>query len=187
MEFEVLTTERLLLRKLTPEGFNYIFEHYTEEEIKNQLGLTTNEEFLKEQEKVKGGYTTYDRTILQFKLILKETNEVIGSCGFHNWYSLHSRAEFGYSLTKEEFKQKGYMSEAVKTIIDYGFTIMNLNRIEAFVGPTNIASLSIVNKLGFIQEGYLKQHYFKDGIIEDSIIFSLLKADYEAKIKNPTS
>jgi ribosomal-protein-alanine N-acetyltransferase len=55
------------------------------------------------------------------------------------------------------------------------------------LNATNIASLSIVNKLGFIQEGYLKQHYFKDGIVEDSIIFSLLKADYKAKIKNPTS
>jgi ribosomal-protein-alanine N-acetyltransferase len=187
MEFDVLTTERLILRKLTPQDFNYIFEHYSKEEIINQLGLTTNEEFLKEQEKVKGGYTTYDRTIIQFKLVLKETNEVIGSCGFHNWYSIHSRAELGYALTKEEFKQKGYMSEAVKTIINYGFNTMNLNRIEAFVGPTNIASLSIVNKLGFIQEGHLKQHYFKDGIIEDSIIFSLLKTDYNAKIKSSTN
>src|SRR5689334_20840523 len=98
MEFEILTTKRLLLRKMTPEGFKYLFANYSEEEIKEQLGLTTEEEFKKEKEKNEGGYLTYDRSILQFRLILKETKEVIGSCGFHNWYPAHRKAELGYAL-----------------------------------------------------------------------------------------
>ncbi len=178
MEFEILNTERLLLRKITPEGFSYIFDNYPDEEIKNQLGITTGEELLKEKEKNRGGYKTYDRSVLHFKLVLKETNEVIGGCGYHNWYFNHRRAELGYALTKEAHKKKGYMSEAVSTVLDYGFNFMNLNRIEACIGPENIASLSLIGKFGFTKEGHLKQHFIRDGNIEDSIIFSLLKEEY---------
>ncbi len=179
MEFEVLTTERLLLRKLTPDGFKYIFENYSDGEIKNQLGLLTDEDFIREKEKVMGGYTTYDRTVVQFKLILKENNEVIGSCGYHNWYLDHKKAELGYTLIKDEFKRKGYMGEAVSKILEYGFKIMNLNRIEACISPENIASLSLIKKFGFTREGYLRKHFIREGEIQDTIIFSLLKEEYK--------
>jgi ribosomal-protein-alanine N-acetyltransferase len=179
MEFEILTTERLLLRKITPEGFRYIFEHYSDAEIKKRLGLTTDEEFIKEMEKNKGGYTTYDRSIVQFKLTLKETNEVIGTCGYHNWFFNHHKAELGYTLNKEEHKRKGYMSEAVHAILEYGFNAMHLNRIEACIGPANIASLSLIRRYGFTQEGYLRQHFIRDDNIQDSMIFSLLKEEYK--------
>lgn len=184
MEFEILSTERLLLKKITPEGFKYIFENYPKDEIKNQLGLLTDEDFIKEKQKSDGGYKTYDRSIVHFKLILKETNEVIGGGGFHNWYAAHSKAELGYALTKDEHKRKGYMNEAVKVFLEYGFNTMNLNRIEACVGPENNASLSLIKKYGFIQEGYLRKHYIRDGEIQDSIIFSLLKEEYDSKKSN---
>ena len=178
MEFEYLETERLLLRKLTPEGFKYIFDHYPKEEIMRQLGLSTEEEFILQAEKIKGGYTTYDRTIVHFKLIVKDTEEVIGGGGFHNWYPQHLKAELGYALTKEECKNKGYMSEAVVIFLEYGFHTMQLNRVEACVGPKNIPSLSLVKKFGFTQEGYLRKHYIRDGEIQDSLIFSLLREEY---------
>jgi ribosomal-protein-alanine N-acetyltransferase len=184
MEFEILSTERLLLRKLTPEGFKYIFENYSKDEIKAQLGLSTDEEFIKEKQKSDGGYKTYDRSIAHFKLIVKETNEVIGGGGFHNWYAAHSKAELGYVLNKEEHKRKGYMSEAVSTLLEYGFHSMQLNRIEACIGPANIASLSLIRKFGFTQEGYLRKHFTRDGEVQDSIIFSLLREEYEGMKTN---
>jgi ribosomal-protein-alanine N-acetyltransferase len=184
MEFETLATERLLLRKLTPEGIRYIFANYPEEEIKRQLGLLTDEDFIRDKKKNEGGYTTYDRTIVHFKLILKDTNEVIGGGGFHNWYAVHNRAELGYVLNKDEHKRKGYMSEAVSTMLEYGFKEMNLNRVEACIGPENEASLAVVKKFGFTQEGYLRKHYVVGGETHDSLIFSLLKEEYEGMNSN---
>ena len=179
MEFETLETERLILKKITPEDFKNLFNNYPEAEIKKQLGLTSAEEFAREKKKSAGGYTTHDRTILAFLLVLKSSDETIGRCGYHNWYIDHNRAEIGYLLHKDENKGKGYMGEAVGTILEYGFNIMNLNRIEACIGPNNIASLSLIKKYGFTQEGYLKQHYVRDGRTEDSIVFSLLKEEYK--------
>ena len=178
MDFEIIETPRLQLKKYTPEHFRYVFANLTEDEIKRELGIYTDEDFLKEKEKNIGGFTTYDRTIAHFKLIVKETRQVIGGGGFHNWYSQHRKAELGYALTVEEMKNKGYMSEAVTAMLHYGFHHMNLNRVEACVGPTNVPSLSLVKKFGFMQEGYLRQHYIRDNEIQDSLIFSLLREEY---------
>lgn len=179
MEFETLETERLLLKKITPEIFTHLFENYPETEIRRQLGLTSEAEFIKEKEKSQGGYTTYDRTILSFLLVLKDNNETIGRCGYHNWYRDHRKAEIGYVLNNDENKRKGYMSEALKAILDYGFGSMNLNRIEANISPVNMASQKLARKYGFSQEGYLRQHFIRDGEIQDSVVFSLLKQEYE--------
>lgn len=179
MEFESLYTERLQLKKFTPDGLKYVFDTFSKEEIKKQLGLVTNEDFEREKKKTEGGFKTYDRTIVHFKLILKQSDQVIGSGGFHNWYSAHRRAELGYTLNKDEHKKKGYMHEAVGTLLEYGFSTMNLNRVEASIAPENIASQALVLKNGFTREAYLKQNYISEGKIFDSVIFRLLKEEYE--------
>ncbi|HEY2728055.1 MAG TPA: GNAT family protein [Parafilimonas sp.] len=52
---------------------------------------------------------------------------------------------------------------------------MNLRRIEALIELNNIASLKLSKKIGFIQDGYLREHYKHNGVMEDSLMFSLLK------------
>ena len=179
MEVETLETERLLLKKLTPELFSQLFENYSETEAIKLLGLSTHEEYLKEKMKAEGGYKTYDRTILAFLIILKETNETIGRCGYHNWYLDHHKAEIGYHLHQDKHKRKGYMTEAVTKILDYGFNELSLNRIEANVAPDNLASVTLIKNFGFSQEGHLRQHYVVGEETMDSLIFSLLKEEYK--------
>lgn len=181
MVFEILETERLILKKITPEMFAQLFATETEAHIKKLLGLHSDAEFTKEKHKSQGGYTTYDRTIVAFLLVRKDNGQTIGRCGFHNWYIDHRKAEIGYALNDDDHKQKGYMTECLKPIIDYGFDVMDLNRIEACIGLSNTASQKLVNKYGFVQEGLLRQHYIKDNDIQDSLIFSLLKHEYKSK------
>lgn len=174
MNLKTITSERLILRRLTPEDLNYIFENYPKEEIKQILGHTSEEDFIKEKNKYEKGYSTYNRSFEFFQIIDKASMEIIGGCGFHNWYPDHRRAEIGYNLKTDQFKKQGIMSEALKAIIDYGFNTMKLHRIEALVGSENIASLKLMDKFGFSKEGLLKEHYFIDDKFEDSIIFSKL-------------
>jgi ribosomal-protein-alanine N-acetyltransferase len=175
MNFETLETKRLLLRILSTKDFNYLFENCSEETIRKELNILTDAQFEKEKNKFVMGYSDYRRTILLFQLIHKETKEIIGNCGYHNWQAEHRRAEIGYDISKEEFKRKGFMTEALKAIIDYGFTAMNLIRIEACVSPKNEASLKLIHKFNFLKEGYLRQHFVVNGKAEDSVFFSLLK------------
>ncbi|ESU27601.1 acetyltransferase, ribosomal protein N-acetylase [Flavobacterium limnosediminis JC2902] len=177
MNFELLETNHLILRKLTPEVYAFVFQHYNDDELKVFLGFSTEDELSKEKIKFEKGMTTYNRSFVNFQLIDKQTNAIIGACGFHTWFTEHNRAEIGYALFSESHKGKGIMTEALKAVIGYGFKTMNLNRIEALIGPNNEASLRLVQKLNFTKEGHLRKHYFKNGFAEDSVVFSLLREE----------
>lgn len=184
MDFETIETERLYLKKLTPEDFTRIFAERSENEVISLMGLSTHEEYLRDKAKSEGGYRTYDRTVVAFLLVSKETGETLGRAGFHNWYFDHRRAELGYALFREHERRKGYMGEAVKRIIRYGFEVMNLNRMEAYIGAENEASLAIIRANGFTYEGTLRQHYVVNDKAEDSLLFALLNKDYSLGSQN---
>lgn len=178
MEFEEINTKRLILRKLVPETFHFIYNKLSVPEQIEILGLESREALLKERRKFEKGLTTFNRKFLYFQLLDKNTRSIIGWCGFHTWYIEHSRAEIGYGVTDDNFKNKGFMSEAILPIIEYGFNKMKLNRIEAFISPDNIPSLKLIKKLNFVKEGQLRQHYFKNNQAEDSFVFSLLSNEF---------
>lgn len=75
------------------------------------------------------------------------------------------------------------MTEAVSAILTYGFESMDLNRVEAFIAPDNVASLGVVSKYGFTKEGYLRQHYNSNGEMLDTVVYGLLKDEYAGMIK----
>jgi [ribosomal protein S5]-alanine N-acetyltransferase len=174
----MLETERLLLRITTAEDYLNLYATSTEQDIMDYFGLTTEEQLQIEQNKIKGGMTTYRTSFLFFHLIEKQSNAIIGNCAYHNWYKMHSRSEIGYGMSSEDYKNKGFMKEAIKPIMEYGFSKMGLNRIEAFTHPENIASRKLLTGIGFKEEGLLKQHYCVNEKIEDSLVYGLLRNEY---------
>ena len=181
MIFEELITDRLILRKLTQESFDAIYSDLSQDEQLNILGLNSIEKLLEEKEKYKKGLSTHNKKFLYFQLLEQESRKIIGWCGYHIWYLDHKRAEIGYGLFENDYKGKGLMSEAIIPIVDYGFIRMELNRIEAVIEPKNKASIKLINKLNFVKEGHLREHYYNDenNKMEDSIIFALLKSEYK--------
>ena len=178
MKFEEIYTERLILRKLTQEYFDYIHSEMTEVEQLEILGLNSNEALLKEKEKYKNGLSSHNKKFLYYQLIDKKTKQIIGWCGFHTWYTDHNRAEIGYELFDDNYKGQGIMSEVIELIVNYGFRNMSLERIEAFIDPNNTPSIKLLKRMNFKKEGLLKHHYFHNNRMEDSIVFALLKSEY---------
>ena len=87
---------------------------------------------------------------LQFSY-LKTTNEFMG------WYILKQlpddgEVEVGFRL-KKKFWGRGYSTEAGKALLKHGFETVGLNRIAAIVRPDNLASQSVIKKIGLIKEG----------------------------------
>ena len=184
MNFITIETRRLILKGLSPDDIKYIFENLTKSEIKKILGHRSEEDYRKEEIKQKNGYSSYNRSFILFLLTDKESNNIIGRCGLHNWNKEHKRAEIGYIMEDENYKGKGLMSEAINAIMDYGFNKMNLNRIEALVGIENVQSLRLMEKYNFIREGVLRQHRCIDNRFEDSILFSRLLSEYTSENTN---
>lgn len=175
----IIETSRLQLHKVTPEIYEELFRTKEEQELKDFLGITTDAAWQTELQKQEQGLTKYRISFLSFYIKEKASGKTIGSCGFHTWYLPHSRAEIGYAITDESRKQQGFMKEALLAVIQYGFEEMQINRIEAFIGPGNIASIKLVQAMGFKKEGLLREHYCKDGDIQDSLVFGLLRKEFE--------
>jgi ribosomal-protein-alanine N-acetyltransferase len=183
MQFELLETERLHLRKVTPAEYTYVFDTYDDNALQHFFGHATTDDVKKEGERFRKGLTTFNKTFLLFQLLDKTTGRNIGWCGYHTWYTDHSRAEMGYALSDESLRNRGFMREAMAAIIRYGFEVMQLNRIEAFISPLNVPSLQLVKGFHFTQEGHLRQHYFKNNVHEDSLVFALLRHEYQSENK----
>ena len=178
MQFEQLATPRLILRKLTPEAYGYLYANFDDNYLMQFLGMDAGA-VGKEKEKYNQGLTSYNRTLVNFQLIEKDSGRIIGACGFHTWSPQHFRAEIGYHLNDDADKRKGYMSEAVYAVLAYGFDEMKLHRVEALADPDNVPSIKIIEKFNFTFEATLREHYNVDGIMEDSVMYSLLKNEFK--------
>jgi ribosomal-protein-alanine N-acetyltransferase len=177
----VLETPRLWLKELNPAIMDEVFTTFSDEEIMQFMGLGSEEELALEKHKVEEGLTMYRISFRHFLMIEKISGDVIGRIGYRLWHVPHSRAEIGYGISRDENKGKGYMTEAIKVVVKHGFEDMQLNRIEAFIGSRNEASIALVTRLGFMREGLMREHYCKNEVIENSLCFSLLKREYDAK------
>ena len=85
----------------------------------------------------------------------------------------HKRAELGYWLGVRYWR-RGYMSAAVQMAVAYGFTVLDIHRIYARCFADNPASIRILEKNGFVQEGCLKHHFVRMDEPRDMLFFGLL-------------
>lgn len=115
---------------------------------------------------------------IYFQILSKTHKNLIGCAGLHyiNWQA--RKAEFGIFLKEERREGKG--KEALLLLLKYGFLELNLHKIWAEVYDNNEA-LAIYKKLGFVEEGILRDNYFKQGSYGNSTIISLLEQEYKEK------
>ncbi|MFD2247071.1 GNAT family N-acetyltransferase [Pontibacter ruber] len=176
----IIETERLQLSELTPAIYDYLFTTCSDNrEIMEYLGLKTTAELAEEKDKYSKGLSTYYQSLKNFRLLRKSDGKMIGRCGFHTWIVSHRRAEVGYALLDDKYKQQGYMKEALGPILAYGFEEMDLRRIEAYIADYNIPSAKLLQHFGFQREGVAREHYVVDGVNEDSTLLSLIRPEYD--------
>jgi [ribosomal protein S5]-alanine N-acetyltransferase len=175
-----IETQRLHIRIHTYEEYINAFATCDDAALKAMFGFQNDADLQTQKSKISGGLTTYRTSVRFFHLILKETNDVAGGFAYHNWFPQDQRSEIGYDMKREEYKNKGYMKEAFPPIIAYGFETMGLNRMEAFIDPTNTPSRRLVEATGFQQEGLLKQRYRYNGVFSDALVYGLMVKDYRS-------
>ena len=178
--FPLLETERLILKKLCPQDVDFIYRHFSNQHVCEFLfdnePLTSIEgahaiiDFYADAEQM-------DRN--RWVIFSKESSEPIGTCGYHRWDRADNIAEIGYDLERE-FWGHGYMHEAMQAALEVGFDHMHLNRVQAFVSVQNSRSVKVLKRLGFSEEGIIRdKHYFR-GAYYDHFCLSLLKREWSA-------
>jgi [ribosomal protein S5]-alanine N-acetyltransferase len=85
--------------------------------------------------------------------------------------------KLGYAIAADHWGH-GYATDAVRTLVEFGLATLELHRISAAIGPDNKASMAIVERLGFVREGQIRDHVFTNGAWRDSVLYSMLADDW---------
>jgi ribosomal-protein-alanine N-acetyltransferase len=115
---------------------------------------------------------------INWAITLKEEDRLLGVIGHYRLQPENFRSEIGYMLLPEAQGQ-GIASEAIKAILIYGFESMQLHSIEAIIDPENRSSERVLQKIGFVKEGHLKENEFFNGRFWDTVIYSLLRQNFK--------
>jgi ribosomal-protein-alanine N-acetyltransferase len=174
-----LESDRLALRRLELTDAPMIYAYMREREIAyNTLYIPypyppgAAEEWINRRQETWGtdeGFT--------FALARKPDDLFMGSIAIRPELT-HQRAEIGYWLGKPHWGQ-GYMSEAARRVIQYGFEEHNLNRVHATYFSRNPASRRVMEKAGMTYEGMLRQHVVKWDEYIDLGVCGIVREDWE--------
>ena len=177
-DLPTIKTERLVLRKLTQDDAQDVFEYASDPEVPKYSTWSVHQSIEDTKEFLNAVIEEYvNHEIAPWGIVHKADKKVIGTCGFVNWILDDDRAEIGYALSRKYWGQ-GYMPEAVREAIDFGFRKMQLNRIEARCKVENTASARVMEKVGMKFEGILREHMFVKGKYHDLKIYSILRKEW---------
>jgi ribosomal-protein-alanine N-acetyltransferase len=164
---------------LTAEDTDFVFSHFRESAVAQYLmDQPPLSEYKEAQEIIRFYREPEVKKRNRWGIVRKEDNQLIGTCGYHNWRQHDRRAEVGYDLSPACWGQ-GYMAEALRAVISNGFTRMGLNRIEALVYTGNTRSVQLLKKLNFQMEGTLRDYHYLNDKFHDHYLFALLLRDWK--------
>lgn len=172
-----IQTERLILRSIQQADYSEMLRILANREVTQYTALSRQQRIAIEQMQQ---YTipAYDhrgrQEHLQWAITLRSDpeNMLIGRCGFEELYPAAQYGELGYWLAREHWS-KGIMSESVSAVMKYGFRVLELQKIQAWVLRENVASIHVLKKCGFQQQVVLAADH-------DLLPFSILRAEFEA-------
>lgn len=178
--FPDLNTGRIILRQITQEDDKSLLEVLSNEVTCEYLLHNAINDIENIKRMIAGMQRFFDeKQRIRWGIAQKQDNTIIGHCGFFDIDRSNFCAEISYCL-KNELWGQGIMTEAVEAMIKFGFEDYGLNRIVAKVIKGNVGSIKVLQKLGFVQEGILRENLYKNGQFHDVMLFSVLKSEYKS-------
>ena len=117
------------------------------------------------------------RDYLRLGIALAADGTLLGTCALWRIDAQNRRAELGYLLDARHWGV-GSMHEALSALLDYGFTELDLNRVEADTDSRNERSTRLLERLGFAREGLFRERCIVDGEVSDSAMYGLLRREW---------
>lgn len=177
MQSEIIETERLILRSIVESDASDIYEYGKEENVGVNAGWAPHKDFEDTKAIMKEVFLNQPYV---FGIILKSSGKMVGSVGLLKDPKRENPQAMmlGYAIS-ESCWGKGFMTEASKAVIDYGFKNPEIQLITSCCYTYNKRSHRVIEKCGFKYEGCLRQAEKRfDGQILDMYSFSLTKEEW---------
>ena len=175
-----LNTDRLCLRAMRVMDGEDMYEYARREEVTTYLLWSPHP-----SRRYTEDYLAYiqDRYALgefyDWAVVEKESGRMIGTCGFTRIDPAHRCGEIGYVLSPD-FHGRGYGTEAARRVIEFGFEVVGLHRIEAKFMQGNEASRHVMEKLGMTFEGYRRDAMYVKNAYRTIGVCAILRSEWEA-------
>ncbi|MGI6717306.1 MAG: GNAT family N-acetyltransferase [Eubacteriales bacterium] len=181
--FPVIEYDNILLREITEADLNDLAECITDVEIYKYWGdnrSTLEKNVISYYKRFLQRTPNEKRNCFHWGIILKDENKLIGQI-FINKIENNRMSHIGYRISRK-YWNNGYVTKAIKAVVDFCFKKTELKRLYTSVDIRNIASWKALEKCGFTREGFIRQGKFGRKYC-DYYLYGLIKSDY----KNNTS
>jgi ribosomal-protein-alanine N-acetyltransferase len=180
--FPKLETPNLILRQLTPADAQAFFTILGDPRVARYYDddtFTLLSQAVEQLEAWEIGYRA--RRLIRWGITRRGDDTLLGTCGLSGIHAWHRRAAVGYELVPLHWRQ-GIMTETLTALLAFAFGDLDLNRIDALVMPANTPSILLLQKLGFSNEGLLREYenWGEEKGFTDLYMFSLLKKEWVA-------
>jgi ribosomal-protein-alanine N-acetyltransferase len=177
----VLRSERLILRPLKAADAGAIFATYSDREVVRYWSGEPWTDIARAVEYIDSGVRDIaDGSAMRLGVELADSGAWIGQVSLHLFDAQNRRCELGYALMRAHWGH-GYIGEALSTLLGFGFDTLDLNRVEADIDPRNAASRRAVERMGFKEEGLLRERWLVGGEVCDTVFYGLLRSDWLAR------
>jgi RimJ/RimL family protein N-acetyltransferase len=145
------------------------------------LGIPTQPMTL-EQEKAWYETAAMDEARYSFTIYERSSGSPIGNCALFGVSILHRRAEVGIMIGEPAMRGRGYGTEALRLLLDYGFTVLGLHSVMLSVYAYNHAARRSYEKAGFREIGRRRESRWFNGRFWDEITMDILEAEFESPV-----
>jgi ribosomal-protein-alanine N-acetyltransferase len=102
----------------------------------------------------------------------------LGWCSLRRWNPDYRSASLGYCFNEAAWGH-GYATEAARALLRWAFDTLDLNRVQAETDTRNVASARVLEKLGFVREGTLREDCVVNGEVSDSWVYGLIRREWQ--------
>ncbi len=170
----VLESERLLIKPVEEEDINDLLDFRWERET---MQHSIHEPISRQAQLA--WYRSLSPKDLALSIFLKEPDgpKLVGTVGLYDIDARHQHAVFRFRLTGAA-RGKGIGLEAGRMAMEYGFKTLNLQRIYCDLFTDNKASVRTLERLGMVEEGVMRRHFYHDGAFHDVRIVGVLREEF---------
>jgi ribosomal-protein-alanine N-acetyltransferase len=176
--FPILESERLVFRQLKDSDAPEVFKLRSNPENMKYIPrpLLKNEDEAVAMIHMMNAKIA-ENTDINWGVCIKKTDVIIGFMGFYRTQPENFRTEIGYMILPE-YEGNGYVTEAVKTMLNYAFNTVGFHSVDAVIDPDNIGSEKVLLKNGFRKEAHFVENEYFEGKFWDSVHYGMLKKEF---------
>jgi len=175
--FEKIPGKRIYLSPIDPSDAELYAKWMNDIEITRWLGSYSSVFSLPAERAWLEG-AVKDTNNYQFAIVLRDGNRLIGNIGLMDLNQRCRKATLGIFLGEAEDRSKGYGSEAIRLLVDYGFRWLNLRNIDLHVHSENARAVACYKKAGFREYGRRHGAVFADGRWSDDVLMEVLVEEH---------